>query len=157
MAMNGLDTKFDKAVGKSWIADNTYFYGGIEVSWPLENRQARSEYQKAQHGQEKAITIVKETERKIITEVVISYNDVLTYMDNVDNVKEAVKLEREKLEGEVQRFVQGRSTTKRLIDYQNDLLEAERRRDLNMLEMEKSKVNLERSMNTLLGKYEELI
>lgn len=157
MAMNGLEGKFNKAFTKSWIADNTYYYGGIEVSWPLENSAARSQYQKAQYGKERAITKVKETERQIIADVTVSYGDLVTYKNNVDNVIEAVKLETGKLDEEVTRFKRGRSTTKRLIDYQNDLLAAERRRDLNMLELEKSKIDLERSMNTLLVKYEEIL
>lgn len=155
--MNGLEGDFDKAAGKTTVRDNTYYYAGIEVTVPVENSQARGGYKKASYEKEKAIVALKETERTIITQVGNDLRLVLTMNASVSNMTEAVKLQREKLDEEGKRYKYGRSTTKRLIDYQTDLLNAERQEAIELLARERSRVELERDMSTLLGKYEELI
>ena len=157
MAMNGVESKFSKAAGKTTVADNTYYYAGVEVSWPIENSMARSEYQKAGFEKEKSVVALKETERTIITEVGNSYRDVITYDANVDNIAEAVELQSEKLQEEEKRFKYGRSKTKTLIDYQHDLLNTEMGQARVLLDREKARVELERDMNVILQKYEVLI
>ncbi|MFH1552121.1 MAG: TolC family protein [Candidatus Omnitrophota bacterium] len=157
MAMNGVDTKFAKAFGKTTVADNTYYYAGIEFSVPVENNLARGEYKKAAYEKEEAILTLKETERTIITEVGNSFRDVVTYNTNVANMVEAVSLQAKKLKEEEKRFKYGRSKTKTLIDYQQDLLLTETGEALVLLDRETSRVGLERDMNVILDKYERLL
>ena len=154
MAMNGVEGDFEKAAGKTTVNDNTRYYAGVEFSMPLENSSARSEFEKAGYEKEKAIVALKETERTIITEVGNSFRDVTTFNANVGRMTEAVDLQAEKLDEEEKRFQYGRSTTKTLIDYQHDLLRTEIDKNLVLLEREISRVDLERSMNVLLPKYE---
>ncbi|MDP8298832.1 MAG: TolC family protein [Candidatus Tantalella remota] len=155
MAMNGVEGDFEKAAGKTTVNDNTRYYAGVEFSMPLENSSARSEMEKAGYEKEKAIVALKETERNIITEVGNSFRDVITFNANVERMLEAVALQAGKLDEEEKRFQYGRSKTKTLIDYQNDLLRTEIEKNLVLLERELSRVDLERDMNVLLSKYEE--
>ncbi|MEA3489293.1 MAG: TolC family protein [Candidatus Omnitrophota bacterium] len=157
MAMNGVEGTFKKAFGKTTVADNTYYYAGVEVTIPVENREARSEYKKAAYEKEKAILAMKETERTIITEVGNSFRDLMTYNTSVSNMSEAVRLQSEKLEEEVKRFKYGRSWTKVLIDYQQDLLNAEMKEAIEFLARENACVELEKDMNVLFDKYEETL
>jgi len=157
MAMNGVDRKFHAAAGRTTAVDNVYYYAGVEVTVPVENRQARSEYKKASYEKERAIVSLKDTERTIITEVGNSFRDVETYWVNMANIREAVRLQSDKLQEEEKRFNQGRSNTKRLIDFQNDLILAQLEEAQIDRRYENSVTDLKSSMNTLLGEYEDAL
>jgi len=157
LAMNGVETKFEKAFGKTTVADNTYCYAGIEVSIPVENREARAEYKRVKFEKEKAIVKLKEKERTIITEVGNAYRDVRTYQTSLQYFGRAVELQTEKLTEEEKRFEYGRSSTKRIIDYQRDLLLAELENALFLFKHRKANVDLDKSTGIIYNKYEGLI
>jgi outer membrane protein TolC len=157
MAINGVSGKFKTAVGRTTLADNAYYYGGIEFSIPIENREARSEFIKAKYEKEDAIVKLKEVERTIITEVGNAFRDVVVYEASLVYLKKAVELQSEKLEAETKRFKQGRSGTKRVVDYMRDLLLAELDNARFLLKHRKAKVDLDRSMNIILEKYESIL
>ena len=154
---NGIDRKMEKAVDGAMKFKDKAYYGGIEVSMPLENRSARSEYDKAKYEKQQSILSLKKIERSIITEVGNSLRDVVTYEAGLENMRVAVDLQTEKLKEEEKKFKFGRSTTKTLIDYQRDLLLAEMEEAVYLLKHEQSKVDLDRSMNIILEKCEAII
>ncbi|MGD2278687.1 MAG: TolC family protein [Candidatus Omnitrophota bacterium] len=156
-AMNGLERKFGKAFGKTTVNDNSYYYAGVEVTIPVENNQARGEHKKAKFEKERALTRLKEVERTIITEVGNAFHDVLAYESSAVFTKKAVDLELKKLNEEEKRYKYGRSSTKRLIDYQQDLLRAALEHTRFVFDQRLSKVNLQRTMNVILKKYEEVL
>jgi len=155
--MNGVDSNVDEAVNRMKWKSNMGYYGGIEVSMPLENRSAESQSKQAEYDLKKASVSLKKTERKILTEVGNAFRDFKTNEEAVDTYHKAVRLQKEKLEEEQKRFNQGRSRTKTLIDYQEDYLRAELGAALGLLDYETSKVDLEKAINSLLEKYEEII
>jgi len=157
MKTNGLEEGFGKAVDKMTGAGNTYYYAGIEVSVPLENSEARSLYIKKKEEKTRALMRLKEIEREIITEVGNSFGDVKAFEGSLEFMSRAVKLQSDKLSEEEKRFSRGRSGTKRLIDYQQDLLRAELEEVRSLVDRRKAGIALERSMNTLLARYEEFI
>jgi outer membrane protein len=156
-AMNGLEQKFDKAAGKTTVADNTYYYAGIKLTMPIENSQARSEFQKASYEKERAIVSLKEEERTIITSVGNSFRTLKTLNSTVVNMNEASRLQSEKLKEEEKRYQYGRSNTKRLIDYQSDLLSARMAEAKELLAREIARVDLEKEMSVLFEKYEDIL
>lgn len=157
MAMNGLEKNFKKAAGKSVVRDNTYYYAGVEVSMPLEDSLARSESRKAKYEKEKALVSLKETERTIITQVGIAYEDTVAYASSKEFTSKAVELQSAKLDEEERNFIHGRSSTKRIIDYQQDLLLAELEDARITLNHRKAKIDLYRTMNVILDNYEEVL
>jgi len=157
MAINGISGNFATAAGETTLAENAYYYGGIEFSIPIENREARSEFIKAKYEKEDAIVKLKEVERTIITEVGNAFRDVVAYEASLVYLKKAVELQSEKLEAEAKRFKQGRSGTKRVVDYMRDLLLAELDNARFLLKHRKAKVDLDRSMNIILEKYESIL
>jgi len=157
LAMNGVESKFNKAFGKTTVADNTYYYAGIEVVIPVENKEARAEYKRVEFEKEKAIVELKETERTIITEVGNAYRDVLTFQTSLQYFGRAVELQTEKLAEEEKRFEYGRSSTKRIVDYQRDLLLAELENAAFLLKHRQARVDLDKAMGTIYYKYEDLI
>lgn len=156
-AFNGLEPQFEKAWDKATGADHSYYYAGIEVNLPIENKQARSEYKKAQFEKEKAILKMKDVERKIITEVGNTYGDVIAYEQSIPYMVAAVNLQKEKLAEEAKRFNYGRSNTKRIIDYQNDLLTAQREETEYLYKYKAAAVDLDKAMNVILSKYKDLL
>lgn len=157
MKTNGLEEGFGRAGSKMTGADNTYYYAGIEASVPLENSKARSQHIKKKEEKKRALVRLKEVERSIITEVGNSFGDVKAFEGSLKFILRAVKLQSDKLTEEEKRFSLGRSETKRLIDYQQDLLRAELEEARSLVDRKKAWVALERSTNTLLARYEELI
>ncbi len=157
MAMNGLEENFAKAAGKVTDADNTKYFAGVQFEIPIENRKARGEYEKAKHEKEKALVFLKETERGIITDVGNAFGDVRTYKNSLVYASKTVELEKAKLKEEEKRFEHGRSGTKRLIDYQRDLLNSELSYARYLLKHDKAKVDLKLSINSILKKYEDMI
>jgi outer membrane protein TolC len=156
-AMNGLECDFSKAAGKTTVADNTYYYAGAKFTFPLENSFARGEYDKAAYGKEKAIVALKREERSIITRIGNAHRAVMALDRAVLKVVGAVSLQAEKLSEEEKRFSSGRSRTKTLIDYQTDLLNAEMARARELFARETARINMEKEMNVLLEKYEDLL
>jgi len=155
MAANGIDSNFTDASKKIADEDNNYYYAGVEISIPLENKKARGEFKKARHNKEKAIINLKTIERTIITEIGNDFRDYTTYHANLKNLIKASQLQEEKLREEEKRFNYGRSDTKRLIDYQEDNLRAQLQVAQGILNFEKARVNLEKGMNVLLSEYED--
>jgi outer membrane protein TolC len=157
LAMNGLEGDFSKAAGKTTVADNTYYYLGAKFSFPLENSMARAEHYKASYEKEKALVSLKQKERSIITVIGNTFRAMMSLNSSVAKVKEAAHLQSEKLKEEEKRFSSGRSRTKTLIDYQTDLINAERAEAGELFAREVARINMEKEMNVLLGKYEDLL
>lgn len=157
MAANAVNSKFSKATSKITNEDNTEYFAGVEISIPVENKQAKSEFKKATHDKEKAIITLKNIERTIITEIGDTFRDYVTYEVNLTKIIEAAKLQQEKLKEEEKRFNYGRSNTKRLIDYQQDYLNAELEVSSGLLDLEVARTNLEKALNTILEKYERML
>jgi len=156
-AANGLDPKLEQAFRTMSSGENSEMYAGVEFSWPIENSAARSQAKRAAFEKEKAIVLLKKTERSIITEVGNAVRDVETYYTRAGNTAETACLQAEKLAEEEKRFRHGRSSTKNLIDYQQDLLNAEMDRARALLDLALARIALERTKNSMLEKYEEML
>jgi len=157
MAMNGIESKFNDAVATTSAAKHPSYYAGVEVNFPLENSEAVSEYTKARHEKERSLVKLKEVERTIITEVVNAYDATMAYEASSAYMSRAATLQEEKLNEEDKRFRYGRSSTKRIIDYQQDLLRAQLEEAQFLQNHSKAKVALERRMNAILEKYEAIL
>ncbi|MFC1590559.1 TolC family protein [Candidatus Omnitrophota bacterium] len=153
---NGIDRVFRKAT-KKFSGNDAYFFGGVEVTIPLENSSADAEYDKAAHDKEKAILSLKSVERQILTDVGDAVRDYFTHAATFKNLKEVADLQSEKLMEEEKRFNSGRSDTKRLIDYQQDSLNADLQLANGVLDLELARISLEKTLNTMLDKYEGLL
>ncbi|KJJ85778.1 outer membrane efflux protein [Candidatus Omnitrophus magneticus] len=152
MAFNGARNAFSKSMNKVTGTDNSYYYGGIEVSLSLENSASKADFLRQKYEKEKTIIKLKQIERKIITETVNSFNSVRALKESARHVEEAVNLSEEKLIEEDKRFRSGRSNMKRVIDYQDDLLRAKLKKITVLFEYTSSLIDLERVMNNLLEK-----
>ncbi len=156
-ALNGIDANFGDGMETITRGSNPYYYVGIEFEVPIENRAAKSEYLATKLEKEKSLVEIKNVERNIITEVGNAFRDVTSFEASLVYIMKAVVYQSEKLAEEEKRFNYGRSTTKNIIDYQQDLLHTELEEAKYLFDHSVSKVNLERDMNVILAKYEEKI
>jgi outer membrane protein TolC len=157
LAANGVSSGFRNAAKEITSEDQQKYYAGIEISLPVENREANSEFTKAGHNKKKAILTLKSIERTILTEIGDAFRDYRTYESNLDNLIQAGWLQQDKLKEEEKQFRFGRSDTKTVIDYQQDYLRSQLAIALGMLELERARINLEKATNTILEKYEGMI
>jgi outer membrane protein len=152
LALNGVDRKPYKAAGRTTIGKNPNYYGGIKVSMSLENNEARAEHEKAKNDKIKSITELQKLEREIITDVDEKVRNVLTQSARAERAVSIRKIQSLKLQEEEKRYKYGRSSSKTLIDYQNDLLAAELEEARAILDFKVSVVDLERAQNKILYK-----
>ncbi len=80
-----------------------------------------------------------------------------TFSDGVLLMKKSVSLEKEKLSLEENRFNTGRSSTRRVIEYQQDLLRTELIRVALLLDFRISISDLSKVLNITLKKYKEVL
>lgn len=125
LTLNGLDANYDAAVGD--ISDgHTVVQGGVTVSFPLQNRSARASFKKSQFQHRQLLYELKDVENQIVSQIKNSYVTYQKTFSRVAVVAEAVKQQKLKWGGEVEKQDQGRSDPDTVIRYQNDYLDARR-------------------------------
>lgn len=156
-AINGLEGTFEKSAGKTTVVDNTYYYLGASFNVSLDNSSARSEHMRASYEKEKVLVFLQRKERGIITAIGNAFRAVMSLNASVTKVTRARVLQSEKLKEEEKRFSSGRSRTKTVVDYQTDLINAEKSEARELFAREIAKIKLEREMNSLLEKYKDFL
>ncbi|MGB2706365.1 MAG: TolC family protein [Candidatus Omnitrophota bacterium] len=150
LSTSGVDRKFEHANRRLSTNKHPYYYGGIEVSYPLENREARGEFNKASLEKEKAILEILRVEKKIFTDVDKEVRVVNLRLENAKRWTKIKKIQYEKFKEEEKKLKYGRSTSKIVVDYQNDLTLAAIRQYLAVLDYYYSLIDLENAKDTLL-------
>ena len=152
LAMNGVDAKFSKASKRLTTDKFPMYYGGIEVSFPLENSLARSEYKKASLEKEKSILEIIQVEKDISTDVDEKVRAVNLSYENAKRWAKIRDIQYTKFYEEGKKLKYGRSNTKRVVDYQNDFTRAALRSYYAVLWYYYSLIDLENTKDTLLEK-----
>ncbi|MDA2916349.1 TolC family protein [Nitrospinae bacterium AH_259_B05_G02_I21] len=138
---------------------------GVELSVPMGNREAKAEYTKATLELRKARLRLKNLEQAILVQV----PDVVRQLDeNRTGVREAVRqvetdikrvqatraarvLAEKKLDAEEKKLEVGISTNFQVLEFQEDLAEAESDETEAIIDYNKSLINLERAKGTILA------
>jgi len=151
-ALNAVDRKFEKANRRLTTDKYPYYYGGIEVSYPLENRKARGEYRKSKLEKEKIILELIQVEKDLINEIDQKVRKVNLNRENVERWAKIRKIQELKFKEEQKKLKYGRSSSKVVIDSQNDLTTSSINENKALLDYYQSLVNLENAKDTLLAK-----
>ena len=151
-AVNGVDAKFEKANRRLMIDKHSYYYGGIEVSMPLENRQARGEHAKATLEKEKAIIEMVQVEKEIATSIDEKVRDVNLYHENARHWAKIKDIQKTKFAEEEKKLAHGRSSSKIVIDYQRDFMLAAIEELGVLLQYYYAMIDLENEKDALLRK-----
>ncbi|MCQ9207673.1 MAG: TolC family protein [Omnitrophica bacterium] len=150
LAINGVHGKFTKANRRLTTNKHSEYYGGIEISIPLENRAARGAYNKADLEKEKAVLELIKIEKEIAVNVDRDVRDVNLSHENAFRWAKIKDLQYQKFKDEEKKLKYGRSNSKTVIDYQNDLTRAALSEYSAMLEYYSAMVDLENEKDTLL-------
>jgi len=123
---------------------------GIRLEFPLENRIARSQHTRARIEAAQSEITLKNVENTAINEVRDAIRVIVTSRELIDSCIATLKFNQEKLKAEEKKYDVGMSTAFAVLDYQEDLADAERNLALAYAEHRKSLANLQRVMGTLL-------
>lgn len=149
-ASTGLDRKLANSQGEIFAANHPQYYAGFHLKTNLELRQERYRYKQALLGVEKLQAEIKKLRLQIAKEVDAALRQVRLSEIQVAETKKIEALERQKMKEEEKRFNQGRSSSKTVIDYQEDLIRAETETIQAYVNYEKALEGFYRSQNRLL-------
>jgi outer membrane protein TolC len=123
---------------------------GIKLEIPLENRLAKSQYTRAKIQKMQSITNIKITENIIINEVRDAVRKLNTTKKVIDSAVASLRLSKEKLNAEEKKYDVGMSTTHDVLEFQDDLADAESTLAFAQTEHQKAAANLARTKGVLL-------
>lgn len=138
-ASNALDRDMWNTQGEIWGMNHPTYFLGFELSFPWENRSARAARTKAELEEERARLELRDLQHQIYTEVSDAYQGLLTAHAIAVQAEKMEELEREKLAAEMRLFRVGQSMSKTIIDYQQDLVEAQKAKIAALADYEKAR------------------
>ena len=130
--------------------DSFHYEAGLVLSIPLGNRSAKSTYNKRRLEAETALLALKNLELDVTVEVKKALRDINTGLKRIKVAQFATKLARRKTQEEEERFKEGLSTSHDVLMFQRDLARAQGREIQAIIDFNKSLVNAQRVLGTIL-------
>lgn len=127
---------------------------GLTIEIPLGNRADRSRYQQSRLDKERAIMEVKNLEDKIDLEIKVALEDIKGSRDRIEVAERFVSLAAKTLSQEEERMKAGLSDTFRVLNFQEDLMDAKIRKVRALVDYQKALAQLYKSMGTNLERHE---
>jgi len=152
-ARNGIGDHFNDAVRKITEEDNPDAFVGVTVSFPLENRKAKSEWDAAKIEKAKALVSLKLVERQIAVGIMDQIRTCGVFQEIASNAEQIAQLQLQKLEEEKKQFNFGRSDTDTIIRFQEDVIQAQWKALQDKFNFQVAKIDLRLKEGTLLNKY----
>lgn len=125
LELNGIDPAYANAVGDIGNG-NPVWTGGVQVSFPLLNRNTRAEYKKEQLEKMQFIYRLKEFETSLQAGIREGLKKYHMHRKRLSALSRAMENQRLKWEGEILRYDQGRSDPDLVIRSQNDYLDTQK-------------------------------
>lgn len=127
----------------SWVV-------GIELNIPLGNRAANSRYVKSNLENEQAVINLNSTRQKAIVDIRTAVRNVQTNIKRIETTTKAYELAQEKLEAEEKKYEVGMSTAHDVLEFQEDLANAEINKLKAVIDYNKSLVSLDKASGITL-------
>jgi len=150
--LNGLDRHYNDAFDEMSKGEYESWSAGLSFEYPLGNREARSKYKKRLLEKEKALIDFKNLEQKIIAQVREAVRGTNTDYKRVAAAETLRRLRERRLSAEEERFKEGLTTTHDILEYQEDLAEAQSGYLRSIVDYNKSLIDLEQAKGTVLEK-----
>jgi len=125
---------------------------GVVASFPLGNRQARSNYHIAKLDADQALLTLKSLEQDIVVQVDNAVGHVETNLKSVEAARAATRLAEESLDAEKKKLLAGTSTTFLVLQAQTQLATARSAESRAEADYGESLVNLDLVEGTILQK-----
>jgi len=141
---------FNAANSEAFGFDLLNWEAGLVVEVPLGNRRAKGEVQKAKAELNKSQIALGDVEKQIVLEVRQAARDVATSLQRIASTKTSRDLTQQQLTNELERFKQGKSTNKIVLDYEEDLAREQLRYLQAVIAHKKALVGLSRSQGIII-------
>jgi outer membrane protein TolC len=130
--------------------DRTNWTAGLTLSVPIHNRLAKANVTRTENELAQAQYAVELVEQTARVDVSAAVRAVRTTLRRVQTGEVNVRLQREKLDAEQKKFENGMSTSFQVLQFQDDLANAETRENLAKADYSKAQVDLSRVKGTIL-------
>ena len=147
------DSSYSQSYSDLKDRNQTNWSLGLALSVPIGNRLAISNYQAAESSLAQSQFRLAQVEQEARLEVRSAVRAVETNMKRVKASEVNVRLQHEKLDAEQKKFENGMSTSFQVLQFQDDLSNAEARENLAKADYNKSLAELERVKGTLLERF----
>lgn len=118
-----MDGSYDRALSEAFSTDFRLWQFGINLSYPLGNRAAKSRLAAKRLEVAQLLLDIKDLEKNIVVEVREAHRQIETDIKRVQATRVARKLAEEKLNAEDKKFEVGLSTSFNVLEFQEDLAE----------------------------------
>ncbi|UCD15179.1 MAG: TolC family protein [Candidatus Omnitrophota bacterium] len=152
---NGLDSNLRQAWGNVGGEDNPEIFVGLSLRIPIENREAKADFEAVSLEKQQLLFSLKRAERLILKEINNRVTQVNIIKNEVELYSAIVKLQQDKLQEEIKRLRYGRSSSDLIIRYEEDLLDARLSEAGAFYRYRVNNIGLDLDKNTLLSKYWE--
>ncbi len=122
--LNGSDATFPQANGEARSRDFYDLSAGIVFTWALEGSSARGSLNRAELERRRLFLQQRNLENQVLVEVRDAVRQVRTNEKRIEATRRARVLAQDQLDGEMTRREQGLSTTYRVLDVQQQLVQA---------------------------------
>lgn len=120
---------------------------GVELTFPLENREARGLKKAAEYENSKALYALKQLEQNIIQEAAQKHRALHWAKGAWESLSRASRLEKQKRDAALRGYLRGRFSADQILKYEEDWLEAERQALQASLELSLASVALKEALN----------
>ena len=161
LGLNGLSgdssTKngsYDSALSEAFSTDFRLWQFGINLSYPLGNRAAKSKLAIKRLEVAQLLLNIKDLEKTIVVEVREAHRQIKTDIKRVQATRVARKLAEEKLNAEEKKFKVGLSTSFNVLEFQEDLAEKQSNEIKAVIDYNKSLNRLNQVMARTLEEHD---
>jgi outer membrane protein TolC len=151
---NGLGSTFNDDFDRAASGSFPTVEVGLLFEYPLGNRAARSEAQRARLLLEQARTSLRNVDQRVALEVREAVRQVRTTLERIEATRRARELAAEQLRIEERRLEAGVSTTFQVLEFQDDLARAEANESRAATDYRKALAAIDRVTAATLGKYQ---
>jgi outer membrane protein len=141
---------YNKALSDTFSTKFRLWQFGINLSYPLGNRSAKSRLAAKRLEVAQVLLDIKDLERKIVVEVREAHRQIETDIKRVQASRIAQKLAEEKLVAEEKKFEVGLSTSFNVLEFQEDLSEEQSKSIKAIIDYKKSRNRLNQSIASTL-------
>ncbi len=122
----------------------------LSLEYPLGNNTARGELKKAEVERRRLALTMKSLEQVIVAEVREGVRGISTTAKRIQAAKKSTELATKQLEAEQKRYELGVSTSFQVLQFQEDLVNAEQRETQAFVDHRKALLRLQKATGTLL-------
>ena len=137
---------YDTALSEAFSTNYGLWQFGINLSYPLGNRAAKSKLAAKRLEVAQLLLDIKDLEKNIVVEVREAYRQIKTDIKRVQATRVARKLAEEKLNAEEKKFKVGLSTSFNVLAFQEDLAEEQSNEIKAVIDYNKSLTRLNQVM-----------